>query len=82
MSRPVVTAGALAIAVTLGALTTIDRVTEISLGAALAMLALGVVTTWLDTRSWTGHAADTVTIALTRGTRGEVPLLAVTLTRV
>ena len=59
-----------------GALSSVDRITKESIRASLTVFSLSVISTGLVTRAGAGHvAADTVTIALTRGTRGVVPLL-------
>ena len=75
--KPVITERALAVAVTLAAVAAIDRVAVIPVAASLAVLALGVVFTGLLAHPHTrpSHITRAVTVTLTRGTRGEVPLL-------
>ena len=70
---PMVTQGALPIALALATLPTIDRVAEEPLATPLAVVTLGVVLTRL--LAHTRGGADGVTVALAEGARGEVPLL-------
>ena len=67
----------LAVAVALAAVAAIDRIAVIAITASLTMLALSVISTRLltHTHTWPCHITRAVTITLTRGTRGEVPLL-------
>ena len=68
---------ALAVAVALAAVAAIDWVAVIAITASLTMLTLSVISTGLLTHPHTRpcHITRAVTITLTRGTRGEVPLL-------
>ena len=77
VSKPVVTECALTIAVTLAAVAPVDRVAEVAVAAPLAVLALGVVAAGLlaHPHPRPGHITRAVAVTLTRGTRGEVPLL-------
>ena len=72
---PVVTQSSLSVTVTLAAVSSIDRVTKVSIAASLTMFPLGVVLARLLAHPGTGHVTRAVTVALTLGTRGEVPLL-------
>ena len=72
-----ITERALAVAVALAAVAAIDWVAVIAITASLTMFTLSVISTGLLTHphTWPCHITRAVTITLTRGTRGEVPLL-------
>ena len=67
----------LAVTVALAAVAAVDRVAEVTVAASLAVSALGVVSTRLLTHPHPRprHVTRAVPVTLTRGTRGEVPLL-------
>ena len=82
IATPMITQCALSITITLTTIAPIDGVTKISVTAPLTMFALGVVLTRLLAHTRTRHVTHAVTVALTRGTRGKMPLLSVSCTRV
>ena len=67
----------LAVTVALAAVAAVDRVAEVTVAASLAVSALGVVATRLLAHPHPRpcHITRAVPVTLTRGTRGEVPLL-------
>ena len=68
---------ALAVTVALAAVAPVDGVAEVAVATSLAVSALGVVSTRLlaHPHTWPRHITRAVPVTLTRGTRGEVPLL-------
>ena len=75
--RPVIAESALAVTVALAAVAPVDGVAEVAVATSLAVSALGVVATRLlaHPHPRPRHITRAVPVTLTRGTRGEVPLL-------
>ena len=77
VASPVFTLRALAVTLTLAAVSPVDWVSVVSGTAAVTVFALRVVLAGLLTLAWLGCGADTVAVTLAGGTGGEVPLLVV-----
>ena len=75
VSSPVITQSSLAVTLALAAIPPIDRVSVVSRTAAVTVLTLSVMLAGLLTFSRASKAALTVSVTLTGGTGGEVPLL-------